>query len=54
MVPLIGYLDRFSARPGERLAVKVSSALGAPYAADLVRIRHADPNPDGPGMKLLR
>lgn len=53
MVPLIGYLDRFSARPGERLAVKVSSALGAPYAADLVRIRHADPNPDGPGMKLL-
>ena len=27
MVPLIGYLDRFSARPGERIAVKISSRL---------------------------
>ena len=27
VVPLIGYLDRFSARPGERIAVKVSSQL---------------------------
>ncbi len=53
MVPLIGYLDRLSARPGESIAVKVSSTLASPYAADLVRIRHADPNPDGPGMKLL-
>jgi len=53
VVPLIGYMDRFSARPGERLAVKVSSQLDGPYQADLVRIRHADPNPAGPGMKLL-
>ncbi|MBX9701079.1 MAG: hypothetical protein K2X74_16700, partial [Acetobacteraceae bacterium] len=52
-MPLIGYMDRFSARPGERLAVKVSSQLGGPYRADLVRVRHADPNPAGPGMKLL-
>ena len=51
-VPLVGYLDRWSARAGEAIAVKVSSALGEPYAADLVRIIHADPNPDGPGMKL--
>ncbi len=53
VVPLIGYMDRFSARPGERLAVKVSSHLSGPYSADLVRVRHADPNPAGPGMKLL-
>ena len=52
MVPLVGYLDRLSARPGETIAVKVSSALPVPYAADLVRITHADPNPAGPGMKL--
>jgi N,N-dimethylformamidase len=52
MVPLVGYLDRLSARPGEAIAVKVSSQLGSPYAADLVRIMHADPNPAGPGMKL--
>ncbi|MFL5336501.1 MAG: hypothetical protein ACJ8H8_25835, partial [Geminicoccaceae bacterium] len=53
LVPLIGYLDRFSARPGERLEVKVSSQLATPYHADLVRVRHADPNPAGPGMKLI-
>jgi N,N-dimethylformamidase len=52
MVPLIGYVDRFSARPGERIAVKVSSQLDRPYRADLVRIIHADANPAGPGVKL--
>ena len=52
MVPLVGYLDRLSARPGETIAVKVSSRANGPYAADMVRIIHADPNPAGPGMKL--
>jgi N,N-dimethylformamidase len=45
---LIGYVDRFSARVGERIAVKVSSRLAAPYGADLVRIIHGDANPAGP------
>ncbi len=52
MVPLAGHLDRLSARPGEAIAVKVSSQLAEPYDVDLVRIIHADPNPAGPGMKL--
>src|SRR6476620_9011933 len=52
MVPLIGYLDRFSARPGERIAVQVSSQFDRPYRADLVRIIHGDANPAGPGMKI--
>ncbi len=52
MVPLVGYLDRVSGRPGEQIGVKVSSQLGMPYTADLVWIIHADPNPSGPGMKL--
>jgi N,N-dimethylformamidase len=52
VVPLIGYVDRFSARPGERIAVKVSSQLDRPYQADLVRIIQGDPNPTGPGIKL--
>ncbi len=52
MVPLTGYVDRFSARPGERIAVKVSSTLGEPYHADLVKIVHGDANPAGPGIKL--
>ena len=52
MVPLIGYVDRFSGRPGERIAVKVSSRLAEPYQADLVRIVHGDANPAGPGLKF--
>ena len=52
MVPLIGYLDWFSARPGERIAVKVSSRLAEPYQADLVRIIHGDANPAGRGLKF--
>src|SRR5215813_12491048 len=52
VVPLIGYVDRFSARTGERIAVKVSSRLADPYRADLVRIVHGDANPAGPGLKF--
>lgn len=52
VVPLIGYVDRFSARPGERIAVKVSSQADEPYHADLVRIIHGDANPAGPGLKI--
>ena len=52
VVPLIGYVDRFSARPGEAIAVKVSSQLDRPYQADLVRIIHGDANPAGPGFKF--
>ncbi len=52
MIPLIGYADRFSARAGGGIAVKVSSTLDEPYRADLVRLRSGDPNPDGPGMRM--
>ena len=52
VVPLIGYVDRFSGRPGEPVAVKVSSQFDTPYRADMVRIVHADANPAGPGTKL--
>jgi len=50
MISLVGYTDKFSARPGEKIGVKVSSDLKAPYHADLVRIHSADPNPQGPGV----
>jgi N,N-dimethylformamidase len=53
MLPITGYLDRLSAQPGEHIAVKVSSCLGKNYYADLVRIVHGDPNPAGPGLKLV-
>ncbi len=49
-IPLTGYVDRLSARPGETLAFKISSTLSSPYEARLVRVISADPNPDGPGI----
>ena len=51
-LPLSGYADRLSARPGESLDIKVSSLSQQPYQASLVRVRYADPNPEGPGVKL--
>src|SRR5690606_31934439 len=50
--PLIGYVTPLRARPGEALAFKISSADDRPFKARVVRIDCADPNPDGPGMKL--
>ncbi|SFN35585.1 N,N-dimethylformamidase [Roseovarius lutimaris] len=49
-LPLLGYVDRLSARPGETLAFKVSSTATRPFTARLVRSISADPNPDGPGI----
>jgi hypothetical protein len=42
VVLLIGYVDRFSARPGETVAVKVFNELGDPYRTELVRDIHDD------------
>jgi len=49
-LPLLGYTDRLSARPGETIGFKVSSAGGADYTARLFRSISADPNPQGPGI----
>ena len=49
MIPLTGYVDRLSARPGETIEFKVSSTAAEPFSARLVRIICADPNPAGPG-----
>lgn len=50
MIPLIGYADRLSARPGETIDFKVSSIGPEDYEARLVRVFNADPNPAGPGI----
>ena len=50
MIPLIGYADRLSGRPGDTIGFKVSSAGGEPFTARLVRIVCSDPNPAGPGI----
>lgn len=49
-IPLIGYSDRLSVRPGDVISFKVSSRSTAPFQASLFRSISADPNPDGPGI----
>ncbi len=48
--PLLGYTDRLSARPGDTVAFKVSSASEKPFTARLSRSISADPNPAGQGI----
>lgn len=49
--PIAAYLEPMSARPGTLVSVMVSTEA-ARFDASLVRIISADPNPDGPGLKL--
>jgi N,N-dimethylformamidase len=51
-MPIAGYLDRLSARPGEGIAVKVSAQGDGDYEASLVRVIRGDPNPAAGGMKF--
>ena len=49
-IPLIGYTDRWSAAPGERIDFKVSCTSAQPFSARLVRVVSCDPSPEGPGI----
>jgi N,N-dimethylformamidase len=51
-LPITGYLDRFSHRPGESFTAHVSVRDGGAYRARLVRVLSGDPNPDGPGVRF--
>jgi N,N-dimethylformamidase len=51
-LPITGYLDRFSHRPGETFAAYVSARDGGACRARLVRVLSCDPNPDGPGVRF--
>ncbi len=51
MIPeLIGYPDRLSVAPGEKIRFMVSTDK-ASYQAAIVRLIHVDENPQGPGFK---
>ena len=45
MLPLTGYAERLSARPGETIRFHVANATGAKVAASVVRVVCADANP---------
>ena len=49
-VPLVGYTNKLSCRPGDHIDFMVSSELGADYSAQLFRSISADPNPAGTGI----
>ena len=51
-LPITGYLDRFSHRPGESFTAFVSTRDGGAYRARLVRVLSGDPNPHGPGVRF--
>jgi N,N-dimethylformamidase len=51
-LPITGYLDRLSRRPGERFRVQVSVREPGRYRARLERVISADPNPEGPGLRF--
>ena len=50
LIPLVGYADKMSVAPGEKIAFKISSSSGAPYRARLVQVVSGDPSPEGPGI----
>ena len=47
---LIGYTDRLSVMPGETIRLMVSSTAPS-FSAGVVRLRHGDPSPEGPGFR---
>lgn len=49
-LPITGYLNRWSGRPGSALKVHVSVRDATPYRVRLVRVISADANPEGPGV----
>lgn len=49
-VPLAGYTDRLSLRPGETISFKISSKLDEAYSAQLSQSISADANPSGLGI----
>lgn len=55
MSEVIGYSDRFTVRPGERVGFYVgASRREAPYSSDVVRTRCADLQPGGAGLREER
>ena len=47
---IVGYSDLLSVKPGQTIRFMVSTQA-ASYQATLVRLRHTDRNPAGPGFK---
>jgi N,N-dimethylformamidase len=53
MHALTGYSDRWSVRAGERIRFHVGSRDDTPFTLSFSRIFCADPNPQGPGYRVV-
>lgn len=51
MLPITGYVDRWSVRPGETINVMIGVRGGGRYRARIARVICGDPNPQGPGYR---
>ncbi|WP_051579690.1 N,N-dimethylformamidase beta subunit family domain-containing protein [Pseudonocardia acaciae] len=51
---LLGYADRVSVAPGERITFMISAEGVERYTTELVRLRHGDDSPSGPGVREQR
>ncbi len=51
MLPITGYVDRWSVRPGEEIKFMVAVQGGGRYSARIARVICGDPNPKGPGYR---
>lgn len=51
--PIVGYVTPWSAHAGQDLDFKISSRGARSFVAQVQRIDSCDPNPLGPGMKLI-
>ena len=53
MHPTLGYVDRWSVKPGGKITLMASSAGGATFQTRIARIQCGDPNPRGPGYREI-
>ena len=53
MHPILGYVDRWSVKPGGTIALMASSAAGAAFETRIARLVCGDPNPRGPGYREI-
>jgi N,N-dimethylformamidase len=51
MLPITGYVDRWSVRPGEEINFMIGVRGGGRYRARIARVICGDPNPQGPGYR---
>lgn len=53
MLPITGYVDRWSVCPGEVVRFMISVQGGGRYTARIARVLCGDPNPKGPGYREI-